>query len=93
MAERARHVQHARDEAREPAALHRCRETRDQPGNGALAHYGVPRKGQRSSDAPVTPLGAEALRTCTGFLLLASVAGSWKRALAESLIRAYFPVC
>ena len=55
MAERARHLPDARHAAREPAALHRRREARQQPGDGAVAHHGVSREGEDMAAAATRP--------------------------------------
>lgn len=46
VAERTGDLQHARHEAREPVAVHCCREARLQPGGGAVAHHSLPRQGE-----------------------------------------------
>lgn len=41
MAERAGHIHDAGDATRKPPAVHRGREARNQPGDGAVAHHRV----------------------------------------------------
>ena len=62
VAERAGHLPDARHAPREPAALHRGREARQQPGDGAVAHHGVPRAGEQApASAPAGPRAAARL--------------------------------